>query len=122
MKKAGSSIFKRVYNYYQYHGTLETIKAIIRKLNPFYKNSYKISLEKMQNIDLYLEPITNNEIKKETKNVFIFATVPYFDVGGGQRSAQLAKIFNRMGFNVHYIYAFKSSEKNVPLLKKLIAK
>lgn len=54
---------------------------------------------------------TNNKfLLKQSKNVFIFATVPYYDIGGGQRSAQLANIFNKMGFKVFYIYAFPSSE------------
>ena len=49
-------------------------------------------------------------------NIFIFGTVPYFDVGGGQRSSQLAKIFNRMGYSVYYIYAYECAETNVPMV------
>ena len=57
-----------------------------------------------------------NSIKefKKTEQVFIFASVPFFDVGGGQRSAQLARIFNAMGKTVHYIYGFHCSEKDAP--------
>lgn len=47
---------------------------------------------------------------KQGRNVFLFATIPYYDIGGGQRSSQLAKTFNKMGWNVHYIYAFPSSD------------
>lgn len=47
---------------------------------------------------------------KANKHIFIFGMVPYYDIGGGQRSAQLAKIFNRMGYLVHYIYAYDSSD------------
>ena len=47
---------------------------------------------------------------KELGNVFIFATIPYYDIGGGQRSSQLAKTFNKMGYSVHYIYGFPSSD------------
>ena len=48
------------------------------------------------------------------KAVVIFASVPFYDVGGGQRSAQLARTFNDMGYIVHYIYGFECSEENVP--------
>ena len=44
------------------------------------------------------------------KTVFLFANIPYYDIGGGQRSSQLAKTFNKMGYSVHYIYGFKSSD------------
>ena len=54
------------------------------------------------------------EVFKKTEQVFIFASVPFFDVGGGQRSAQLARIFNAMGKTVHYIYGFHCSEKDAP--------
>lgn len=47
---------------------------------------------------------------KANKHIFIFAMVPYYDIGGGQRSAQLAKTYNRMGYLVHYIYAYDSSD------------
>jgi len=49
---------------------------------------------------------------KHRRSVFIFATIPYYDIGGGQRSSQLAKTFNKMGYAVHYIYGFKSSDFN----------
>ncbi len=54
------------------------------------------------------------EHKKEMRTVFIFASVPFYDVGGGQRSAQMAKIFNNLGYQVHYIYGFECNEENVP--------
>jgi GT2 family glycosyltransferase len=47
---------------------------------------------------------------KNNKHIFIFALVPYYDIGGGQRPAQLAKTFNKMGYSVHYIYAYDSSD------------
>lgn len=47
---------------------------------------------------------------KTGRQIFIFASVPYYDVGGGQRSAQMARTFNDMGFRVYYIYGFESSE------------
>ncbi len=53
---------------------------------------------------------------KNTQRVVIFASVPYFDVGGGQRSAQLAKTFNAMGYQVFYIYGFPCTEDHEPEL------
>lgn len=49
---------------------------------------------------------------KQGRNVFLFSIIPYYDIGGGQRSSQLAKTFNKMGWNVHYIYRFPSSDFN----------
>ena len=37
---------------------------------------------------------------KEGRKVYILAGVPYYDIGGGQRCAQLAKAFNRLGYRV----------------------
>jgi GT2 family glycosyltransferase len=36
--------------------------------------------------------------------------IPYYDIGGGQRGAQLAKTFSHLGYDVHYIYAVESSD------------
>lgn len=41
---------------------------------------------------------------KTGRQVFIFAGVHYCDIGGGQRSAQLARTFNDMGYRVYYIH------------------
>ena len=51
--------------------------------------------------------------KKGHPHVFIVASIPYYDIGGGQRCSQLAKTYNKMGFCVEYLYAFKSSESKV---------
>lgn len=61
-------------------------------------------------------PITTHEntLLKNTRCVIIFASVPFWDVGGGQRSAQLAKTFNSLGYSVHYIYGFPCSEVGIP--------
>ena len=106
-------MIKKVKNYYEYHGLLETLKAIIRKI--FHIKSVSL-INKMKNFDLNSEIQDNNVILKSNRNILIFATVPYYDVGGGQRSAQLAKIFNKMGYNIFYIYAFECSEDNVPFM------
>ncbi|WP_294404794.1 hypothetical protein [uncultured Clostridium sp.] len=55
----------------------------------------------------------NKELCKSEKNtsqIYIFACIPYYDIGGGQRSSQLARTFNKMGYDVYYYYAFDSSE------------
>jgi hypothetical protein len=56
----------------------------------------------------------------------MFALVPFDDVGGGQRSAQLARVFAARGYQVVYVYLYKKwnvvlaaeeeSEVHVPLL------
>lgn len=106
-------MIKKVKTYYEYHGLLETLKAIIRKI--FHIQSVSL-INQMKNFDLNNEKQDDNVILKSNRNIFIFATVPFYDVGGGQRSAQLAKIFNKMGFNIFYIYAFECSEENVPFM------
>lgn len=45
-----------------------------------------------------------NAVLKTGRQVFIFAGVHYCDIGGGQRSAQLARTFNDMGCQVYYIH------------------
>lgn len=52
----------------------------------------------------------SGSIAKRGRQFFIFAGVPYYDVGGGQRFAQIANTLNQMGYIVHYIYGFDSSE------------
>lgn len=49
-------------------------------------------------------------VPKTRRRVFIFAGIPYYDIGGGQRCAQLAKTFDRMGYEVYYYYYFKSAD------------
>lgn len=48
---------------------------------------------------------------KEGRRFFIFAGIPYYDIGGGQRYAQIAKTLNSMGYSVYYIYCFDSAEE-----------
>lgn len=120
MKKIKRYISK-VHSYYKYHGLKGTVNAIIYKIkmkfNLIKKNEYIDVLEKYKNFNLNEEEPNENIIyKKDNKNVYIFATVPYFDVGGGQRSSQLSKIFNKFGFSIYYIYAYECSESNIPLV------
>lgn len=110
------NFIKRFINFYRNNGFLGTIKAIFRKI---FKKAFKVinkSNKKIKNFELTLN---KNEIESVSlkegirKKIYIFGTVPYYDVGGGQRSSQLAKVFNKMGFLVKYIYAFDSSESKV---------
>lgn len=39
--------------------------------------------------------------------IFMFALVPFDDVGGGQRSAQLARVLAARGYRVTYVYLYK---------------
>ena len=102
------NIIKKIQNYYKTYGLKETLKWFYNcvKVKIFNNKYLKMEFDKFY--------ITNNEkenmILKGKANIYIFATVPFYDVGGGQRSAQFTKIFNKMGYKVNYIYAFKSSE------------
>jgi len=51
------------------------------------------------------------------RQIFIFAAVPFYDVGGGQRSAQLARTLTERSFAVHYIYAAPSAESKVHIMQ-----
>lgn len=62
------------------------------------------SLQSLQRQDLV------GIITKRSRQFFIFAGIAFYDVGGGQRSAQIANALNTMGYEVHYIYGFNSSE------------
>ncbi len=102
-----SSKIQKVKEYYTENGLKETVEKVYRytsfKLkvkNPSKSNTvYKLSKTEKQVITT-----------KTEKKVYIFTNIPYFDVGGGQRAAQLAKTFNNMGYQVEYYYAFNSSE------------
>lgn len=105
-------------NYYKNYGFKKTCGAVWYqvRIRLFKGKIYVDMYEKYKNFDMNLLPQDDNCIYKNTKNVFIFGTVPFFDVGGGQRSSQFAKIFNRMGFSVYYIYAYECSESNIPMM------
>ena len=119
MRKIKNYVSK-VINHYKYHGLNGTWNAILYKIKMKFnigKNKKYIDvLEKYKNFDLNEQEKNEDILYKNGKNVYIFGTVPYFDVGGGQRSSQLSKIFNKMGFSIYYIYAYECSESNIPLI------
>ena len=109
---------KKTKNYYQYYGFKRTCGAVWYqvKIRLFRSKIYVDMTEKYKNFDLNTEKENEHSIYKNKKNIFIFGTVPYFDVGGGQRSAQLAKVFNKMGYSVYYVYAYECAESNIPMI------
>ena len=102
-----NSKIQKIKDYYNENGLKETIKKVYRYTsfrmkikNPSKSNTvYKLSKKEQKEIKL-----------KTKKRVYIFTNIPYFDVGGGQRAAQLAKTFNSIGYLVEYYYVFESSE------------
>lgn len=94
--------------YYKNNGFINTVKWLICK-------PYNI-IKKKININKCINSKSGNikDISKiKDKKVFIFAGVPYFDIGGGQRSSQLAKEFNKLGYDVIYIYNNPSNESKI---------
>lgn len=104
---------KKAWNYYRKNGLIACFKTLYRKL---FKKIDNNGNKGIKNFVLSVNESEKNEsVLKDgrVKSIFIFATVPYYDVGGGQRSSQISKIFNSMGYSVYYIYAFDSSESKI---------
>ena len=103
---------KKINNYYKKNGLKNTVSWL------YNCGKYQLRLRNAFRYDYNYKDINKNGfINKETKSVFIFATVNYYDIGGGQRSSQFAKTFEKMGFKVYYIYGFKSYEsKQIAIL------
>ncbi len=99
---------QKIRDYQKLHGTIQTFSWLC--------NNVKFRLEKLKSKPIEFDYITlteeddKNYVPKTKNNIFIFGSVPYYDIGGGQRSAQLAKTFNKLGYQVFYIFAFDSSE------------
>lgn len=101
------SKIKKVKEYFEENGLKETVKKVYR----YTSFKLKIKNPSKSNTTYKLSKKEKQDIKQKTKKkVYIFTNIPYFDVGGGQRAAQLAKTFNSMGYLVEYYYAFNSSE------------
>jgi len=100
-------MISKIKEYYKNNGFANTTKFIISSLCSRIvrkKNYYKSINSKAGNIKHY---------DKNKRKVFMFASVPFFDVGGGQRSASLSREFKKIGYNVIYIYAFPTSESKI---------
>ena len=88
-------------------GIIESIKKVNNYIIFKVKIGYLSNSNKVYKIS---KKEKNVSILKTKNKIIIFTSIPYFDVGGGQRAAQLAKTFNNMGYPVYYFYAFNSSE------------
>ena len=76
-------------------------------------NSLKIRAEQRRSVkrfDFDPEPVKDGTSAEKRRRAVVLATVPYYDIGGGQRSAQIAATLDVCGFSVFYLYAFKSSD------------
>ncbi len=104
-------IIKKILKHLKEYGLFDTVKWLYNCL------LFKIRHRKVKSIDFDSLNVDSQYqkylIPKTGINIFMVANVPYYDIGGGQRCSQLAKTFNKMGFNVIYLYAYKSSESMV---------
>lgn len=70
-------------------------------------NSFNYITPNLTDVSLEAQLATKLPTTLHSHTVLIFAIVPYDDVGGGQRSAQLARILTTSGFRVIYLYAYQ---------------
>ncbi len=92
---------------YAEHGWKETFYKMVY----FVKRILRTQLERLFGKTDYLE--RPQSVSKNNGTVYIITAVPYYDIGGGQRSSQLAKTFDKMGFVVRYLYADRSMDPKV---------
>lgn len=103
------SKLEKINNHLKENGFRETTKWLTSKV------LLKLRHLSLKSVDF--SDINNDKNSKKygylkvKPNVFIVASIPYYDIGGGQRCSQIAKTFNKMGYNVNYLYAFKSAER-----------
>lgn len=109
-------IIKKIKEYREDHTRGETFNWLYSSL------IHRISTKKTTPIvfnDINIDKTSQkNLILNERKKIFVFGNIPYYDIGGGQRSSQIAKTFYKMGFPVYYLYAYPSSESkihNIPM-------
>ena len=101
----------KIKKHYQDYGFLNTISWLY---NSILFKIIKLTIRSADFDSLKIKPKDLDYLTlKNDHNIFIVAGVPYYDIGGGQRCSQFAKTFNKMGFNVIYLYAFKSSESKI---------
>jgi GT2 family glycosyltransferase/SAM-dependent methyltransferase/glycosyltransferase involved in cell wall biosynthesis len=56
-----------------------------------------------------------NPAMKANRRIFVFTGVPFDDIGGGQRAAQLTRVLLERGERVTYVYAYRKWEGGVPV-------
>lgn len=49
-------------------------------------------------------------LRKDSPDIYVFSMIPYYDIGGGQRPAQITKAMNLLGYRMHYIFGMHTSE------------
>jgi GT2 family glycosyltransferase len=101
----------KIKKYKEKHSLKETIlwfyNAVKYKLM---KKNYSSNFNK---INLSVNSKKNINVKSMPK-IYIFSIFPYYYNGGGNRSSQIAKTFNNIGYQVYYIY-YKETKKNEKL-------
>ncbi len=109
-------IINKIKEYREDHSRIETLNWLYGSL------VHRISTKKTTPIvfdDINIDKNSKeNLILNKRKKIFVFGNIPYYDIGGGQRSSQIAKTFYKMGFPVYYLYAYPSSESkihNIPM-------
>ncbi|MBQ7715401.1 MAG: glycosyltransferase [Clostridia bacterium] len=105
------SKLEKIKNYYEDNGLIGTATWLIVKLSDrvFPHKGASFDFGEVRIKETSKEYLTY----KTAPKVFIIASIPYYDIGGGQRCSQLAKTFNKMGFDTYYYYAFPSSESKL---------
>ncbi|EKT4072080.1 hypothetical protein C7E17_00720 [Stenotrophomonas maltophilia] len=56
-----------------------------------------------------------NPAMKADRRIFVFTGVPFDDIGGGQRAAQLTRVLLERGERVTYVYAYRKWEGGAPV-------
>ncbi len=107
-------IIRKIRSYHKQHGLGNTIfwlwNCFIAKMRVFKYRLRGIPANGTYNAPTLSKYDRKNLVLNTRRKVFIFASVPYYDIGGGQRSSQLAKTFAKLGWPVYYIYGFSSNE------------
>lgn len=100
-----NNLFVKGIRYCKVNGPIKTFKVMINKFIIFTRRK----INKKNNINS--EDFNKEVIKpRNTKSIHILALVPFYDIGGGQRSAQLAKTFNKLGYITNYIFPYDSTD------------
>ena len=82
------------------------IKDTIFKIGRYMRVRIKKSIKRKADYLELKNPLGEKKYvtMKPSPVVYIVAGIPYYDIGCGQRCAQLAKTFNKMGYCVNFLY------------------
>ena len=94
-----TELLKKMKMHLKEEGLNETFHIIVRYVQLQCQN------QKVKNTDYWK--------KEEGPVVNIVTAIPYYDIGGGQRSSQLTKTFHRMGYSVRFFYAEYSYDEKL---------